>query len=202
VSGGNITTIAGSGATGFTCGAYGGDGGPATSARLNQPSSVAVDADGSVFIGELGGCRVRKVTPPSAAAGGTISTIAGNGVCTPSGDGGPAVDARLGNVRGLALDANGDVYISQFGFNVGNPVELRYCEVRRIDVSSGRIDALAGNGTCGDSGDGGPATSAHISTPGDIALACNGDVAFSDAWNDNIRVVLDVNNGGVGDVCD
>jgi len=198
VSGGNIMTIAGSGATGFTCGAYGGDGGPATSARLNQPSSVAVDADGSVLIGELGGCRVRKVMPPSAAAGGTISTIAGNGVCTPSGDGGPAVDARLGNVRGLALDANGDVYISQFGFNAANPVD---CEVRRIDVSNGRIDALAGNGTCGDSGDGGPATSAHISTPGDIALACNGDVAFSDAWNDNIRVVLRVNVGGDPNVC-
>jgi len=199
VSGGTITTVAGSGTTGFMCGAFSGDGGAATSARLNQPSSVAVDDHDDVFIGELAGCRVRKVH------NGTISTIAGTGVCTPSGNGGNAISAGLGNVRGLAVDAEGDVYISQFGFNVAaDPVELRYCQVRRIDAGDDKIYALAGDGTCGDSGDGDPATSAQISTPGDIALACNGDLAFGDAWNDNVRVVLGVNNGGPapGDICD
>jgi DNA-binding beta-propeller fold protein YncE len=178
VSGGTISTIAGSGATGFTCGAFSGDGGAATSARLNQPSGVAVNADGEVFIGELGGCRVRKVAHGHAH---TISTIAGDGNCTPSGDGGDAVDAGLANVRGLALDAVGDVYVSQFGFASGSPTEVLNCEVRRIDMSSGKISALAGSETCGFGGDGDLATGATINTPGDIALACSGDLAFSEA---------------------
>jgi sugar lactone lactonase YvrE len=207
VSGGTITTIAGSGATGFTCGAYSGDGGPATLARLNQPSGVAVNAAGEVFIGELGGCRVRKV---GTGRGHPITTIAGNGSCTSSGDGGDALAAGVGNVRGLALDAAGDVYLSQFRFEMGDPIQELDCEVRRVDASDGKISAVAGNGTCGFSGDGGLATAAEIQTPGDIALACNGDVAFSEALNDRVRVVFDVSHGGsapdtdgdgTGDVC-
>jgi sugar lactone lactonase YvrE len=189
VSGGTISTIAGSGNTGFTCGAFSGDGGTATSARLNQPGSVAVDSDGNVFIGELGGCRIRKVGHGSTHK---ISTIAGDGTCTPSGDGGDADDAGLGNVRGLALDGAGNLYFSQFGFAISNPVEELNCEVRRIDTSSGEISALAGNGTCGFSGDGGLATDAKINTPGDIALACSGDLAFSEALNNRVRVVTGV----------
>ena len=208
VTDGTITTFAGSGATGFTCGAFSGDGGPATSARLSQPSGVAVNGDGEVFIGELGGCRVRKVASGRAR---TISTIAGTGTCTLSGDGGDAVDAGLAPVRGLALDAQGDIYISQLRFDVGPPVQFLDCEVRRIDASNGRISAVAGTGTCGFSGDGGPATAAEINTPGDIALACNGNVAFTEALNDRVRVVLGANGGGaapdtdgdgVGDVCE
>jgi sugar lactone lactonase YvrE len=197
VSGGTITTIAGSGATGFTCGAFSGDGGPATSARLNQPSSVAVDHHGNVFIGELAGCRVRRVT-----SGGTISTIAGTGTCTPSGNGGDAVDAGLANVRGMALDDDGNLFISQFGFNPNNPTEPRYCEVRRID-EGGTIDAVAGTNSCGFSGDGGEAVDARIQTPGDIALACNGNLAFTSAMGDRIRVVFGVNGGGPapGNIC-
>jgi len=198
VSGGTISTIAGSGSTGFTCGAFSGDGGPATSARMNQPSGVAVDDHGNVFIGELGGCRVRKVT-----SGGTISTIAGTGVCTPSGNGGDAVDAGLAPVRGLALDDDGNVFISQFTFNMQvDPMEEIYCQVRRID-EGGTIDAVAGTGTCGFDGDGGLAVDAEIQTPGDIALACNGDLAFTSALDDRIRVVHGVNEGGPapGNMC-
>jgi sugar lactone lactonase YvrE len=198
VSGGTITTIAGSGPTGFTCGGFSGDGGPATSARLNQPSSVAVAGNGKIFIGELAGCRVRRVS-----SGGTISTIAGTGTCTPSGNGGDAVDAGLANVRGMALDDDGNLFLSQFGFNPADLTETRYCQVRRID-SGGTIDAVAGTNTCGFSGDGGEAVDAKIQTPGDIALACNGDLAFTSALDDRIRVVFGVNEGGPapGNICD
>jgi sugar lactone lactonase YvrE len=197
VGGGTITTIAGSGATGFTCGAFSGDGGPATSARLNQPSSVAVGGSGKVFIGELAGCRVRRVS-----SGGTISTIAGTGTCTPSGNGGDAVDAGLANVRGMALDDDGNLFISQFGFSLSDPTEPRYCQVRRIDTG-GTIEAVAGTNTCGFSGDGGVAEDAKIQTPGDIALACNGNLAFTSALDDRIRVVFGVNEGGPapGNLC-
>ena len=203
VSGGTITTIAGSGATGFTCGAFSGDGGPATAARLNQPSGVAVDDHGNVFIGEAGGCRIRKVTSGSPSAGGTISTIAGTGVCTPSGNGGDAVDAGLANVRAIALDQSDNLFISQFGFSPNNPSEPRFCQVRRID-EDGTIDAVAGTNNCGFSGDGGEAADARIQTPGDIALACNGNLAFTSALDDRIRVVFGANDGGPapGTICD
>ncbi|MGA2286330.1 MAG: carboxypeptidase regulatory-like domain-containing protein [Dehalococcoidia bacterium] len=200
VVGGTISTIAGSGPTGFTCGEFSGDGGPATSARLNQPSGVAVNADGEVFIGELGGCRVRKV---SRTRSHTIETIAGGSVCASSGNGGSAVSAGLANVRGLALDADGNVYISQFRFNSSNPMQMLDCEVRRIDDSDGKIRRVAGNGVCGFSGDDGAAISAQIDVPGGLALACNGDIAVTDAVDGRARVVKDVNDGGPapGDVC-
>ncbi len=208
VAGGTISTIAGSGATGFTCGAFSGDGGPATSARLDQPSGVAVNADGDVFIGELGGCRVRKVLHNRAHM---IQTIAGGAICASSGDGGPAADAGLANVRGLALDAADNVYISQFRFNTSDPTQMLDCEVRKIDENDGKIRRVAGNGACGASGDGGAAITAQINVPGDVALACNGDVAFTDALDGRVRVVKDVNDGGpapdadgngTGDICE
>ncbi len=200
VGGGTITTYAGSGSTGFTCGSFSGDGGPATAATLNQPSSVGIDHNGNVYIGELGGCRVRKVAPPTSAAGGFITTVAGTGTCGSSGDDGPAKNAKLSSVRGLAVDSAGDVYISQFTFS-GSNGQTQYCEVRRIDVSSGKISAVAGTGTCGDTGDGADATAAKINQPGDIALACNGDLAFPQGTSDDIRVVLGVNDGGDSTVC-
>jgi len=208
VASGSIWTIAGSGPTGFGCGAFSGDGGPATSAHLDGPSSVGVNAAGEVFIGELDGCRVRKISADSAA---TIQTIAGGSVCTSSGDGGLAVDAGLANVRGLALDAGGNVYVSQFRFASGDPTHMLDCEVRKIDANDGRIKRVAGNDTCGFDGDGGAAISAQINVPGDIALACNGDVAFADAVDGRIRVVKGVNDGGpapdgngngTGDICE
>jgi hypothetical protein len=207
VAGGTISTIAGSGPTGFGCGESSGDGGPATSARLDEPGSVGVDAAGEVFIGEVSGCRVRKI---SADASATIQTIAGRAICTSSDDGGLAVDAGLANVRGLALDAGGNVYISQFRFAPGDPTHMLDCEVRKIDASDARISRVAGDGTCGFDGDRGAAITAEVNVPGDIALACNGDVAFTDALDGSIRVVKGVNDGGpvpdadnngTGDVC-
>src|SRR5205823_615729 len=91
VSGGTITTVAGSSAC-----TYGGDGGPAASASLSYPSGVAVDGAGHLYIADYGNCRVREVS------GGTITTVAGNGACTYGGDGEPAASASLAYPRGVA----------------------------------------------------------------------------------------------------
>src|SRR5438309_1458539 len=100
VSGGTITTVAGTGN-----GCLWGDGGPATNAALNQPDGVALDEAGNLYIADGSNCRVRKVS------GGTITTVAGTGNCGFSGDGGPATSAALSQPVGLALDGAGDLYI-------------------------------------------------------------------------------------------
>jgi sugar lactone lactonase YvrE len=99
---GTITTVAGTGATGFS-----GDGGPATSAALSNPQGVSVNASGDVFICDIGNSRIRRVS-----ASGTITTVAGNGSFVFSGDGGPATAAGLGAPRGVAFNASGDLYIA------------------------------------------------------------------------------------------
>ena len=101
-TGGRITTFAGTGKRGSS-----GDGGRATSARLNDPQAVAVDAEGNVYIAEQLGQRVRKVTP-----GGIITTFAGTGDPTSSGDGGPASSASVFYPMGVAVDGRGGVYIT------------------------------------------------------------------------------------------
>jgi uncharacterized protein (TIGR03437 family) len=100
--GGIITTVAGSGAFGFS-----GDGGPATGARFWYPQGVAVDVQGSLFITDSGNRRIRKVSPE-----GIITTIAGNGTCCYSGDGGPATSAQIDQLQGVVVDAQGIVYIA------------------------------------------------------------------------------------------
>ena len=190
-AGGTISTIAGSGATGFTCGAFSGDGGPATAARLSHPIAVAVDDGGDVYVAEMGNCRVRVVESGS----GTIQTVVGNGACTSSGDGGPALSASLRHPRGLAMDAQGDLYMSEFDFE-GTPLSPVDCNVRRVDMSAGTIDTIAGSGTCGFSGDGDDATSAEINTPADIALSCDGSLAFAEPLDSRLRVVSGISSGG------
>ena len=102
--GGTITTVAGNGTEG-----YSGDGGPATSAELYYPSGVAVDGSGNLFIGDRINQRIRKVTP-----GGTITTVAGNGIYGYSGDGGPAISAQLYAPSGVAFDTSGNLYIADY----------------------------------------------------------------------------------------
>ncbi len=195
VAGGTITTVAGSGGTGFGCGAFAGDGGPATSARLGDPGSVVVDSAGNVFIGEVSNCRVRKVN-----TGGTISTIAGTGDCTPSGNGGDAADANLANVRGMALDNGGSLFITQFSFNTES--QPQYCQVRKID-ENGKISAVAGTNTCGSTGDGGEAADARVQTPAGIAISCDGNLAFASPLSGRIRIVFGATDAGPapGNVC-
>jgi hypothetical protein len=167
---GIITTLAGT--PGFC--AYGGDRGPATSAYLYWPSKVAVYGD-NVYIADMANYVIRKVDPS-----GTITTFAGTPLCCGySGDGGPATRACLGFDLGVAVDSSGDVYIGD-GSNH---------RVREVTVSHGIINTVAGTGTSGYSGDGGPATSADLSEPVDVALDARGNLYIADYWNNRIRKV-------------
>ena len=172
VATGIITTIAGSGPTHS---GYNGDGGPATSATLNSPQGVAVDASGNVFIVDAGNHVVRKVT----ATTGIITTIAGSGTYGYAGDGGPATSAKLYAPSRVAVDATGDVYIADQGSHV----------IRKVATSTGIITTLAGTGSAGYSGDGGPATSAKLSSPQGVAVDASGNVFITDGGNSVIRAV-------------
>src|ERR1035437_6377065 len=165
VSGGTITTVAGNGNQGFS-----GDGGPATSASLNNPGSVAADSAGNLYMADSGNHRIRKVS------GGTITTGAGNGNSGFAGDGGPATSASLKFPAGVAVDSAGNLYIAE-------PSNYR---VRK--VSGGTITTVAGNGNPGNSADGGPATSASIS-PFGVAVDSAGNLYIADPNNLRIRKV-------------
>lgn len=152
---------------------FGGDGGPATSANLNLPGGVAVDDAGNIFIADSANNRVRKVD-----TNGIINTIAGNGIAGFSGDGGPALSATISNPLGIRLGPGGNLYFA----DVGNE------RIRKIDPT-GIITTIAGNGTAGFSGDGGPATSASFNGPFRIALDRDGNLLVADALNNRIRKV-------------
>ncbi len=104
-SAGIITTVAGTGVAGFS-----GDGGPAIHAELKHPMGLAIGPHGSIYVVDQGNSRVRKITPS-----GTISTVAGDGVCGFSGDGGPAVHAEMSSPMGIAVDRLGNIYIADWG---------------------------------------------------------------------------------------
>ncbi|HTB12228.1 MAG TPA: hypothetical protein VK752_11680 [Bryobacteraceae bacterium] len=169
VSGGIITTVAGTGTQGS-----GGDNGPATSANLNLPAAVAVDSSGNLYISEAGGNRIRKVS------NGTITTIAGTGKAGYSGDNGPATSAQLNDPIGIALDSAGNIYVADHTNYV----------IRKI--SNGVITTIAGSNVAGLSGDGGSATTAQLDNPYGITVAANGNVYFSDAANNRIRMLTPV----------
>ncbi len=163
---GIINTVAGS--THFT-----GDGGPATSATLSFPSSVAVDGPGNVFIADTLNHRVRQLSQD-----GSIRTIAGTGNPGFSGDGGPARSAALSGPQGVALDSAGNLYVSDTNNN----------RVRKI-TPAGIVSAIAGNGTSGSAGDGAAATSAALRTPVGLAMGSNGNLYIADSGNARIRMV-------------
>lgn len=173
---GSLTTIAGTGKRGFA-----GDEGPATSAQLDLPANVAFAADGSMFIGDQGNQRVRRVDPQ-----GVIHTVVGTGEAGYGGDDGPALDAKIQGPSGqtaspslkIALDAEGNLYVADSGNH----------RVRKVD-SSGVIRTIAGTGVAGYSGDGGPAVSAELSRPTDLAFGPDGSLFIADTDNSCIRRV-------------
>ena len=167
---GVITTVAGTGQEG-----YGGDGGPATAARLNRPRFLVVAGDGSLIIADTANYRVRRVDPA-----GVITTIAGNGERGYSGDGGPATAARFDDPRGLAFDDAGNLYVSNAE---GSPVP----SVRRI-APGGVITTVAGGRPAGFAGDGGPAVDARLHEPRSIAI-WRSTLYIADSMNDRIRAV-------------
>ena len=170
---GVATIVVGNGTPG-----YSGDGGLATSAQINSPVGIALDPQGSLFISDTNNNCVRRVD----AKTGIITTFAGTAVRGYSGDGGPATQARLSGPTGIAVDADGTVYISDI-------VNFR---VRRVDPSSGNIDTYVGTGTAGYSGDGGQAAAAAIYNTWSLSLDASGNLYLADAGGGVIRKVTKV----------
>jgi serine/threonine-protein kinase len=169
-----------------TCGGmpgFGGDGGPARKAQLNQPSQLAVDDDGTQYIVDQRNQVIRRIQPD-----GTIGTMAG----TPTmagyeGDGGPADKAKLNfpagpnplPAGGLALDGNGNLYVSD---------TLNH-SIRKIDLASNEITTVAGTGEAGFSGDRGPATEAKLNFPRKLAIGPDDRLYVADQMNNRIRAI-------------
>lgn len=163
-----IQTVAGGGTSGL------GDGGPATSATLNQPGSIFVDASGNLFIADTGNSRIREVSP-----GGIITTVAGTGCCGYGGDGQQATSASLNQPQGVAADASGNIYIADTTNNV----------VRKVSAN-GVISTVAGKDLLvGFFGDGGPASAALLYAPAGVAVDAAGDLFIADTVNNVIRKV-------------
>lgn len=166
---GIVATVAGNGLAGFS-----GDGGPAMSARLNEPSGLGFDAAGNIFIVDHRNRRIRRVD----AVTGTITTVAGTNIPGPAGDGGPATSAWLIDPVAVAVDGAGNYFISD-GSNV-----------RRVDAASGIISRYAGQpNQVGFGGDGGPATGARLNSPRGLALDGLGNLFIADSSNQRIRRV-------------
>ena len=165
---GDISTVAGNGVAGFS-----GDGGAATSGQLSDPSGVATDSLGNLFIAEFFGHRIRKVD-----SSGNISTVAGNGIAGFTGDGGPATSAQVNQPGGVEVDSSGNIFIAD---------QINH-RIRKVD-SSGNISTVAGNGTQGFGGDGGPATGAQLDHPSGVAVDSSGNIFFTDTGSARIRKV-------------
>jgi hypothetical protein len=164
---GTIRTVAGSGSYGSS-----GDGGPATAASLQAPIGVAALPDGGFLIADAAAARVRRVS-----ATGIITTAAGTGTRGNSGDGGPATAAEIYDPQGVTAMPDGGFLIAD-----GDYV------VRRVSLT-GIITTVAGTGTPGFSGDGGPATAAQLTNPNAVAVSADGGFLIADSGNRRIRQV-------------
>jgi len=177
---GLIHRIAGTGVPGV--GFAGPTGFPATLSSLDYAQDVAVDAHGNVYVADTYNNRVVKVTSQ-----GEVFTVAGDGTAGYSGDGRLAAFAQLNEPSGVAVDAQGNLYIADSSNNV----------IRRVDAKTGTITTVAGNFTAdkandglgGFSGDGGPATSAQLNDPQGVAVDGAGDLFIADTFNNAVREV-------------
>lgn len=168
---GIVSTIAGDGTQGFS-----GDGGAATLAQLNSPQGVAVDTSENIYLSDSSNNRIRRID----AATGTITTIAGDGATAFAGDGGPALKASLNLPRSICLDPlEKNLYVA----------DTKNHRIRRIDLGSGTITTVAGNGLEGFSGDGQLAVSASLASPESVALDAAGNLYIADTHNQRIRRV-------------
>ena len=168
-TGGNLTTVAGSGVTGFL-----GDGGPATLAKLNNPWGVAVDSSGNIYISDTYNNRIRKVD-----LSGAITTVAGNGIQGYLGDGGPALSAELSWPNDIALDSQGNLYIADSGN-----------ERIRMMNTSGTITTIAGTGVAGYTGEEVAATTAELNDPWGVTVDPAGNLYIADTSNNALREVF------------
>src|SRR5437762_622934 len=157
------------------CITFSGDGGAATSAQLYEPLGVALDGAGNLFIADTYNERIRRVD----AATQVINTVAGNGGFSSGGDGGPATSAALSAPWHVVVDGAGNLFIA----------DGRNNRVRRVDAATQVITTVAGNGTEGFSGDGGPATSAELAGPNGVAIDAAGNLFIADTDNNRIRRV-------------
>jgi serine/threonine-protein kinase len=165
---GTVTPIAGNGTAGFS-----GDGGPATAAELNGPGTAVEDKNGNIYLPDTSNNRVRKITPD-----GTISTVAGNGTAGFSGDGGPATQAEINSVEGMAVGPDGSLYLADYTNE----------RIRKV-APDGIITTIAGTGQKGYTGTPTPAVSAQISDPNSIAIADDGTIYIGNLGSDSIQKI-------------
>lgn len=165
----DAVTFAGNREKGFS-----GDGGPALDASFDWPASLALDAGENLYVADTHNHRIRRIDLKTRV----ISTVAGNGSAMPSGDGGPALSAGIGDLLDIAADAQGNVFF----------IENMAYTVRRVDARTGQISVYAGTAFEGYSGDGGPAAKANIDACG-IALDPAGNLYISDKVHNRIRRV-------------
>jgi hypothetical protein len=165
---GIITTVAGN-----TTAGYSGDGGLATSAQFNLPNDIIFDPNGNMLIADWFNNSIRKIN-----SSGIISTVVGNGTPGYSGDGGPAINAKLNAPCGIAFDRVGNLYIADEGNNC----------IRKVDTL-GFINTVAGNGTAGYFGDGGQAINSELDEPAAITIDLAGNIYFIDLNNNCIRKI-------------
>jgi len=165
-----VATIAGTGVAGFS-----GDGGPGVSAQVNNPYGLVVGPDGALYVCEIDNHLIRRLDLRT----GRISTVAGNARMGYSGDGGPATEASLNQPYEIRFDRAGNMFF----------VEMRNHVVRRVDRKTQIITTVAGAGTAGFSGDGGPAVKAQLRQPHSIALDPEGRLLICDIGNHRVRRV-------------
>jgi hypothetical protein len=189
---GDIYTVAGNGAIGFS-----GDGGPATMAELALPNATAVDTSGNLAIADTINNRVRVVAATTgtfygqAMTAGDIYTVAGNGVAGFSGDGGPATKAAINGPDGVSVDTTGNLVITDSGSNRIRVVAATTGTFYGQAMTADDIYTVAGGGSSGLLGDGGPATKATLYVPGWPATAVDpaGNLLIADYGSDRIRLV-------------